>query len=186
MRYDADTHTLHLGRKDCWCEDGTQNFVGPCPKCDGTGKGPRGGARGCKTCYGSGTKVDPTRTMTCTRCHGEPIGFEVENWCDTAPSEMVQALPHKVTRSDRRQSFLESYIGVGLWSVTDYGRAWEANDAESLIAHVRAEETHVQATKVARKTDDERVLQVCDGIRIDVHPNGYTVVGYFADGAPIL
>lgn len=190
MRYDAQTRTLHLGRTDCRCEDGTQNYVGPCPRCDGTGNGPRGGARGCKGCYGSGRKVDPTRTMPCTRCGGDFKDHDEENWTDRVPSEIVQALPHFIVKSRHRQTFVEAYIGVGLWSCTDYGRRWEALEApdatgDDLIAEVIAEETFVQACKVARKTDDPRVLSLCDAIVIQVHPNGYNVVPFYGDLAPL-
>jgi hypothetical protein len=83
---------------------------------------------------------------------------------------------------------VEAYIGLGLWSCTDYGTAWEQTapagvdgDGEKLIAKVIADETYVQACKVCNKTDDPKVLSLCDAIVIQVHPMGYNVVPYRGD-----
>ena len=178
MLYDNTTRTLTLDKRDCYCGDGTQNWVGPCPVCDGTGRGPRGGARGCKTCWGGGRKVDQSRTMTCTRCNGDWQRMEDENWTHDAPDEAVLSLPIRVVRSERRMSWVESYIGLGLWSCTDYGRAWEGTDAD-VIEKVTADLRHVQACKITRKTDDEKVLVLCDELVIALSPQGYSVIGSF-------
>jgi hypothetical protein len=183
MIHDADARTLTLDFKDCYCDDGTQNGRKDCPTCKGTGCGPRGGKGKCRPCHGSGWLVDTANPVPCQRCKGDWQHSIPENWTDNAPDAVVQALPHKVVRIQRRQTALESLIGIGLWSCTDYGTAWAENDDEALIAKVRADERHVQACKVTRKTDDPQVLALCDGILIDVHPNGYNVVGFFSKEA---
>jgi hypothetical protein len=186
VRLDPTTRLVHLERKDCHCGDGTQNGRGPCPKCKGTG---RRGNGNCRNCYGSGTIVSTDAPRdTCYACKGNWQSVEEENWCDRIPSDIVQSLPHYVIRSNHRQTFVEAYIGVGLWSCTDYGRAWDStapgasdDEGDALIASVIDDETYVQATKVCRKTDDPKVLTLCDAIVIQVHPSGYNVVPYYGD-----
>ncbi len=179
MRYNADSHTLTLGRKDCYCGDGTMTGHYSCSKCGGTGDGPRGGARGCRSCSGYGKVYDNAIRVTCNRCHGEWRDYKDETWCDQVDDDVVRGLPFRVTRSERPQTFAEAYIGVGLYSVTDYGDAWKRMTDSELTTKVREDIHYVQATKVARKTSDPRTLQVCDEIVIDVHPYGYNVVGVF-------
>jgi hypothetical protein len=181
MRYDAQTHTLHLERKDCSCGDGTQSRRIDCPGCKGTGKGPRGGRNGCRKCYGSGNAWDHDNRVPCTRCNGDYINHDPENWCDKAPAGLVQSLPWAVVRQDRSQSFAEAYLGTGLFSCTDYGTAWDANDDAALIATLKSEERHTQAIKICRKTDDPLVYLVATGIVVILTPNGYSPVAYFDD-----
>jgi len=180
MRYNPDTHTLTLGRKDCHCGDGTMNGSLACPKCGGSGNGPRGGKRGCRQCYGSGKVYDSSIRVTCQFCNGDWQQHEEENWCDRVDDDVVRGLPFRVTRANREQTFMEAYIGVGLYSVTDYGDAWSRLTDSELTTKVREDINYVQAIKIARKTDDPQTLEVCDEIVIDVHPNGYTVNGVFA------
>jgi RecJ-like exonuclease len=182
MKYNTDTHTLTLGRKDCYCGDGTMTGHHTCSTCDGSGDGIRGGKRACKTCYGSGKIYDNSIRVTCNRCNGEWRDYEDENWCDRVDDDLVRGLPFRVTRGDREQTFMEAYIGVGLYSVTDYGDAWSRLTDSELTTKVREDVHYVQATKIARKTDDPDTLEVCDEIVIDVHPNGYTVSGAFTRG----
>ena len=140
MRYDAATHTLHLGKKNCWCGDGTQSRKMPCPTCNGTGKGPRGGRNGCRKCYGSGNAYDHDNRVPCSKCGGDYIDHDDENWCDNAPAGLVQSLPWAVMRQNRAQSFAEAYLGTGLFSCTDYGTAWSQNDNDGLISHIKSDE----------------------------------------------
>jgi hypothetical protein len=179
MQYDPTTHTLVLGKKDCYCGDGTQNGRKDCPTCKGTGNGPRGGARKCRPCMGSGWLTDPDNPVTHDRCGGAWEAFEDESLYDFVDGDIVRLLPVVVRRLNRGQSFLEAYIGVGLYSATDYGRAWDSDDDEALIAKVREDYFTVQGTKIARKTADPHIAEMCNHILIDVHPNGYNVVGVF-------
>lgn len=185
MRYDAATHTLHLERKDCHCGDGTQSRRIACPACNGTGNGPRGGKGKCRKCYGSGNAYDHDNRVPCRRCGGEYRDHDPENICDNAPEGLVQSLPWAVVRQDRAQSFAEAYIGTGLFSCTDYGRAWDAADDAALIAKIKGDERRTQATKIARKTDDPLVYQVATGIVVLLTPNGYSPVAYFDDMAAV-
>lgn len=181
MRYDATTHTLHLERKDCHCGDGTQSRRIDCPTCKGTGNGPRGGSKGCRKCYGSGNAYDHDNRVPCQKCGGDYRNADPETICDYAPPGLVQSLPWAVVRQDRAQSFAEAYIGTGLFSCTDYGRAWESPNDLDLIDSIKADERHTQATKIARKTDDPSVYLVATGIVVILTPYGYSPVAYFDD-----
>jgi hypothetical protein len=119
--------------------------------------------------------------VPCTRCNGDYINHSPENWCDYAPAGLVQSLPWAVVRQDRSQSFAEAYLGTGLFSCTDYGTAWDANDDAALIAAIKADERHTQAIKICRKTDDPLVYLVATGIVVILTPNGYSPVAYFDD-----
>ena len=181
MRYDATTHTLHLEKKDCWCGDGTHSGKVTCSACKGTGDGPRGGKGKCRPCYGRGTTHDHAIRVPCGKCGGNYQNAEDESICDSAPDGLVQSLPWAVVRQDRAQSFAESYLGTGLFSCTDYGRAWDADDDDALISSLKGEERHTQATKIAQKTDDKAVYRVATGIVVVLTPNGYSPMAYYDD-----
>ena len=88
---------------------------------------------------------------------------------DAMPDEMFKALSFKVYRSGRVQTTVESLLGVGVYSCTDYGRHKHQTD-EELIAKVR-EHSYVQACKVVDKN-----LKVCDHVGIFTNDNGYSVI----------
>jgi len=133
----------------------------PCYKCEGTGLGPRGGKKGCRSCNGYGGCNQYLRTdelgeefgvrlrPPCTTCEGG--GYVDPSLYDTLPAEVWESLDFRVIYTDRPQGGMESLIGVGCYSVTDYGDAWKARDAGALMHKVRVErESRPQAIKVAR------------------------------------
>jgi hypothetical protein len=180
MKYWPTIHRLVLDKKDCYCGDGKQNGRKDCAACKGTGNGPRGGKRGCKPCYGTGWQVDRDNPVTCERCKGDWEKSIPECRTDFIPpdimAEIFATVPVSVQYRDRQHTTLEALIGVGLYSVTDYGTAYAAKDPHGLRAKVIADTNSTQACKVAVATSEPDVLKVADTILVDVHPNGYTVV----------
>lgn len=186
MRYDAKTRTLHLERKNCTNCDfyepvGHNCGYMDCPKCKGTGNGPRGGKGKCQQCYGRRIVPDHDNPVLCRKCGGDYIDADEENRCDNAPDGILYELPWAVVRQNRAQSFAEAYLGTGLYSATDYGTAWNADDDIALIQKVLEEERRVQAVKITEKTDDPKVLRLADGMVIIVTPNGYSPMAYTGD-----
>ncbi len=127
----------------------------PCPKCEGTGKGPRGGRRGCKECNGSGNEYLYPADLgiflpgSCSQCGGS--GQLPDTLYDTLPKDVWHSMDFRVVRTNRASGFMEQYIGVGCYSSTDYGDAWESNDNQALIQKVRDDRLSTpQAIKVAR------------------------------------
>jgi hypothetical protein len=162
---------LILERKNCTnCQEGKVIKPTPCPECNGTGNGKRGGKRQCKKCYGNGKQYSWDNTQTCPQCNGNYISASPEITTDCLPENIFQALDFQVVRIDREANFNELNLGLGcLWSVGDYGAAWAKNDDKALIAEVKSH-GHNQACKVIN--DD---LKICDYIAIVVTRGGYSV-----------
>lgn len=148
---------LVMDRHKCWSCAGSgerPTVKVPCPKCEGTGRGPRGGRRGCRKCNGGGydylrpKDLDIFLPGSCKNCEGS--GTLPDNLYDTLPQDVWENLDFRVVRTDRGQGWVESYIGVGCYSSTDYGDQWKANDAPALITKVRERENRPQCIKVAR------------------------------------
>lgn len=155
----------------CWGE-GTVAKRQACPKCHGTGNGPRGGHGGCRTCYGSGARYDHNVQETCPTCEGvNSKAFEAEDICDRISDDDWRAFEFRVYRSNRPQTWGEAYMGAGVFSCTDYGVHKELSD-DALIADVRERAGSVQAIKVA----DKDTLKVADHIGIFTNHNGYSVI----------
>lgn len=191
MRYDPINRTLHLEKKNCTgCgysgRPGTESTPLPCSGCKGTGRGPRGGVRGCRKCYGSGKEYDhENRRQPCSVCRGDYVGFTTENFCDNAPAEAIAALPLAVVRQYRDQSWNESYLGLGtVWSCTDYGTAWAGTD-EDLVTRVASDlaKERVQATKIAVYDRDSDVAYLADSLVIVLTQTGYSVRPVYTEAA---
>lgn len=175
-----DNGLLTLGTKDCFCGDGTVAKRLPCPACKGTGNGPRGGKGGCRKCYGSGTHYDQSVRETCRVCNGAFKDAEPENLCDRLSDEDFRAIPVRVYRSDRTQSWNEAHLGHGcVYSVTDYGAHKQMTDDE-LVADVRSQ-SYVQATKVV----DRDTMRVCDHIGVFTSDNGFSVRAVFESATEV-
>lgn len=168
---------LVMGKKNCKCSNGQQAGRITCPTCKGTGRGARGGARKCQGgCYGDGQKWSWEHPVTCTNCNGNYINFEDEDRCDYMPDEIWQGLEFKVYRHNRPLTGNESLLGIGcVFSCTDYGDAWKANDDAALIADVKSHTSH-QATKVTKEDGT-----ICSHVGIFVSPGGYSVRAVFED-----
>jgi len=176
-----DEDTLVLEKKDCGrCTHreewrGTVPTEKPCPVCDGTGKGPRGGRRGCQNCRGSGTVWDHENRQPCPRCGGDWKDAEDETVYDKMPPEIIQSLDFRVYRDpDRPRTLNEGLLGFGtVCSVTDYGRYKALTDTE-LIDKIKSGHSiatfGVQALKIVDDT-----LEFPDHIGIFCHSQGYSV-----------
>ena len=188
MRYDPDSHTLTLEPTTCracryYSVPGTEPTKDNCPKCGGTGRGPRGGKYGCRECNGYGSRWNHEVTQPCSKCGGDYEGKDFESICDSAPKEAVDALPITVIRQEREASFSESYLGFGcLYSVTDYGRAWNADSSAALAVEV-ADDLHrgwTQAIKIVHDhKGDSNTYDMATGLVVIVTRGGYSVRAYF-------
>lgn len=130
----------------------------------------------CKSKSKSGHTLIGTEIKTCETCKGS--GVHHENAYDSVPAAIWQGLTFKVYRSNRKQTMVESLLGVGVYSVTDYGRH-QAKTDEDLIEEVRgntSSATHQAISGIVSRADHGRI---CDHIAIVCSDNGYSVVGYF-------
>lgn len=187
MRFDAESRTLTLELRDCrTCEYGAGErgqYTGKkvCETCHGTGNGPRGGRRQCRGgCFGGGSVADFDNPITCPNCNGDWASHDSETFCDTAPAEAVAALPIRLVRQDRDSYWVEKYLGLGLFSVTDYGRRWEQDD-EVVLAEVteKVREDRTQATKILRPYErGQQVATLHDELVIVLNRYGYSVVAH--------
>lgn len=165
-----------LERKNCWCGDGTKPAGVPCPGCEGTGNGKRGGKGQCKNCFGLGKVYNSGKRVVCDICKGQYENAEPETFCDTIPLSIYTTIPVVVYRTGQPMNFLESLIGMGcLYSCTDYGRAWNDKTDEKLIQEVKIQQ-HTQATKVCKEDGT-----FCNHIGIFVRRTGYTVQAVFGE-----
>lgn len=184
MRYDMTARALVLEQKDCeTCvygagERGQYTGRKVCEVCGGTGHGPRGGVGKCRGCSGFGHQPDFDNPVPCPACGGDWQGTALESFCDTAPDAAVLAMPVRIARLDRRNTFNENFIGMGcLWSTTDYGTAAAMTD-DDLLEAVRTELTHhrVQAVKILRPYQrGATVALLHDTLVIAVTRDGYSV-----------
>lgn len=180
-----ENNTLVLGTHECRrCDENNEvretEYL-PCRTCKGTGRGPRGGRDGCKECRGLRRRsYDTGRMIPCENCSG--TGQEPDDFYDRVPDEIWQSLDFRVHRNPRRaQTFVEAHIGVGCWSVTDYGQHKNMSD-EALIQKVRDDHTGgVQACKIIKHTgssykpEDPPDPTLPDHIGIFTNDNGYFV-----------
>ena len=158
---------------------GTNPTRKPCARCNGTGRTKGGIGKGnCKAsgCYG-GMVIDHDHTVVCEKCDGNAVKCQLESPFEYLQwSEIVNNIPFVVSRNDQAdQSFMQAYIGVGLYSTTDYGDHIRMSDAE-LIAKVVDHGSSTQGVKIVRSKDD---LRVCHKIVISTNYNGYDVIPYF-------
>jgi hypothetical protein len=139
----------------------------PCSECQGTGKGKRGKVGGCNKCYGYRTEPDFVNLKECSVCSGS--GRVPETITDCIPDEIVKSLPLEIIRTDRRATWQEEYLPIGLlYSCIDYGTLASLDDTRA-IEKVRAELHSVQACKVVQ---DDRL---CHALQVIVRTNGYAV-----------
>ena len=167
------------GLEDCTCMNGKLYGHKPCPKCHGTDRTKGGKGKGrCKACFG-GKVVDNQTLVDCERCHG--TGKDQATRYSYIPKEllanMVRDIPIHIHRSNRRPTFTESYLGLGLiGGVTDYGRYKSLTDGE-LVDKIRAEivEHRSQCLNYEQK-DTGKLLTAA---HILCHDQGYSVVPSF-------
>jgi hypothetical protein len=163
------------------CNSGTTPSRVICEKCGGTGNGIRGGKGRCKKCLGMQYTLDNENRQVCDSCDGSYENCELET-----PFNFIKLhandIPVKVIRdyAHRNMSFSEQYIGVGLFSCTDYGRHKDQNDEELIESAFHFEEGpySTQGIKLIRSKAD---LRICDAIAVVTADQGYSVVPIFEE-----
>ncbi len=170
--------TLEFEPRACLACHGQTTVPGrqACPSCGGSGNGPRGGKGKCKACYGFGQEPDFAHPVPCVPCEGAGRVMETEG--DTLPREIWETLPLRVYRVEREQTWNEAYLGMGcIYSVTDYGSAWSADDDNRLLAMVRETAHLPQVCQVYAEG------RPCQHVAIVVTRDGYAVkVGWAGSG----
>ena len=172
-----------------------------CYRCKGFGKSHKNGYGSYKTqsaadrfgitcniCDGTGIWINPD-TVDCYECSFYNRGIVVADAhvgdilpdeigiCGRIPDEVMATLVSEfnfiVVRDTSGLSWGEAHLGLNsVWSCVDYGRAWESNDDEALIAKVKEGFNHEQWIKITVK----ETRKICDTIAIKLTPNGYSVV----------
>lgn len=173
---------LILEKKDCTlCEEGTICTKENCPKCGGTGRGPRGGKGKCKPCFGSGNYYNHDKRSVCPICGGNYKGFEMEVPSDYAPKELWQSLNFKVYRQNRGMTWNEQHIGIGsIYCCVDYGRAWKEEDSKVI------QDVQFKDGKQAGSSFTDRDGVLCDHIGIFLTPEGYSVKPLFVQDGKLV
>lgn len=150
----------------------------------------------CRSCE-DGTWTAPDFNP-CYSCHYNP-GLDVAvihpgdtlpdaiGHCSNASREVAEKLAAEwefiPMRFDRGMTWGESYLGLGsVYSVTDYGAAWQQSDAE-VVARVRESLStdRMQWTKIM---DKDRVIT--KRIVIKITHGGYSVIGTVDAPMPML
>jgi hypothetical protein len=178
MRYDVKRRHLRLGTTHCRaCRKGKVPTKLKCPRCAGSGDGPRGGRNGCTRCYGNGHVYDHDNLSTCGECGGEYHDKDMERWTDHVPTRFCELVPIRVIRVDRDNTWNESHLGFGtLWSAMDYGKAFTMDDEDLLDAVRRELIAHPpQGSKVTVEGDDPLQRKVASGLVIAVTRTGYAL-----------
>lgn len=140
----------------------------------------------CSFCCGSGQTIRVAVLDTCRSCNGQgqqltwdpsrPILPPSVDYCDSAPRQFLEAWITSVTiivdRSERPMTWAESFLGsFGLYSVTDYGTAWDSDDGHVIQSFYESiTEGYTQYTKLL----DPITRRFADAIVIEVMRNGYT------------
>lgn len=173
---------LILEKRNCRCFSGLMPTRIECPTCNGTGKGVRGGRNGCRKCHGSKYAYDSENMSTCDVCNGN-----YENFKDESPYDFMRLNKNdvqiKVVRdyADRAMSFSEQYIGLGLFSCTDYGRHKSQDDNELIESAFHFEENGSYSTQGIKLVRDKDDLRICDSVAIVVGDQGYSVIPVFEE-----
>lgn len=169
---------LVLEQAECWSCDGSgeqdERVRVSCPKCGGNGRGVRGGWQGCKNCHGVGYEWATTgQQEPCYQCDGH--GMKDETIFDRVSDAMWASMNFEVRGSNRNQSWQEQYIGLGCWSVTDYGRHQGMTD-EELIAKVR-DDRGSSLPQVCKLIVSKEDLRIAESVAIVTARSGYSVIG---------
>jgi len=107
------------------------------------------------------------RIVTCSTCHGTGLVEETKH--DLLPKKIWQSLSFTVVRVDRKRSWVEDNLALGIaFSAVDYGQAWNSS-ATKIIDEVKKNYHGVQANRVI--DSNNQLLPMT----IQVNPGGYTV-----------
>ena len=170
------------GKANCLlCNEGTVPEKVKCKVCNGTGKGKRGGAGGCKECHGLKYNYDQDHRIPCKVCGGVYFNTRDEDRYCWLPNKIFQSLNFKVYRLERGISGNESILGLDcLWSCEDYGEAYRNNDADALIEKIKNHGS-VQVCNVVDQDDN-----ICDHVAILVNRGGYSLRAVFGDVKEVI
>lgn len=144
--------------------------------------------RSCTRCNGTGRNAEaPDPTTSCWGCWGEPDRIPAniptvlppkDEFRDTGniPRELLRELADSfgyiVIREDRPGTWSEYNLGTGgIWSSTDYGRAWEATD-DAILANDVYEKIATQGAQWCKFYDRES-RKKAELIVIRLHRHGY-------------
>ncbi len=178
MKINRNERTVVLeptGCRSCHWSPGTEATPIDCHKCHGSGRGARGGARGCKNCNGMGKTWDHENRRPCSVCLGDWKDRSTDGICDAIPEEWKDLVRWTVVRQhDKAIGRWAGLIGVSgaIVTVTDYGRSAESDDDAVLKDALRAVGTRTQAIKVVRGDD----MRLADEVVVLVTSNGYAVL----------
>lgn len=174
---------LILGYLNCSsCSAGTVPSKIDCPKCNGTGNGPRGGKKGCRSCHGFGSAFDHDNRLTCEVCNGNYIDFR-----DETPFNFIRLKKNDIEikvirdRESRIMSWAEQFIGVGLFSCTDYGRHKNMTDDELIESAFKFEEQGYHTTQGIKLVRAKNNLSICNYLAIVTGDQGYSVIPVFEE-----
>lgn len=179
-----------------------------CGYCNGSGVMRKRGYGGYKTATTAAKALANGHGMRCNECDGSGRRHYPESnpcHCDSGqvvieahagdrlpevigrtryiPKDVARALAQELTISvlseDRPGSWVEAHLGIGsIVSVTDYGRAWEALQADEeaeqvrLIHEARDQLLFTQWSSLVRR--DTR--QIAERLVVNVHHNGWTLI----------
>lgn len=142
-----------------------------CGSCGGSGEFTWPLTEDCRTCDRTGAVV--------TDAHPGDTLPDVIGRCDSIPDAVSATLAAEwnvvVVREDRRQSWGEAFLGLGsVWSCTDYGARWLAEDDSILAGDVRRELAGGR-TQWIKIITEARVIVPTIVVRLT--RGGYSVVG---------
>lgn len=182
---------LVLGYKDCArCDKGTvaKEILVLCDACNGTGKRGRGKCRKCAETFsitpipvGMVRKWDHEDREICRHCGGDFRNAQKESYYDKVPKRILETLSFEVIGTgDRELTWRESHLGIGLYSVVDYGEHKKLSK-EELITKVRKDTIngYHQAIKLI---NSKEYPKLCSGIYIYPANQGYSVIPYYVVG----
>lgn len=179
MKIDTDTRTIVLEQcacRACQYSPGTEATPIACPKCDGTGNGPRGGKGKCTKCYGNGKAWDHENRRACSRCGGDYAGKDEDGICDRIPTDEWRDIVRwtVVRHRDKAIGRIAGLIGYrgALVTCTDYGRADRLDDDTVISEAIGSVGSSTQVINIVRRDD----MRIADEIQILVTSNGYTVI----------
>lgn len=144
--------------------------------------------RNCFSCNGKKVITYPEDYLeTCWKCQGDgkivteahpgdilPEGIGICNHLKKELwSQLFAEMNLKIVRADRKNTFVESFLGVGLYSCTDYGKAWSQSDDE-VLKYLRGD-IEADSTQWIKIIDrDSRVI--AQSIIVRITRDGYSVV----------
>ena len=174
MKINQETRTLTLGKTSCRnCREGSVPTKVDCPKCLGTGKGPRGGRNTCRPCHGHGYQYNQDVRKACPTCHGDWEFAVDENICNHInSSEWVDFVNWDIQRFHGISfNIWQQNIGIGasIYTCVDYGRAMDDMTDSEIMEAVLKSIHSTQAINVVRRAD----MKLCDRVVIAVTENGY-------------